>query len=134
MSVAACMFRFALGTTKRTAGPLALVLAALTGLGATASSAAAQEDSPLEVFLGGLEFRSIGPAAMGGRVADFAVDEADPSTFYVGIATGGLWKTTNHGASFEPVFDDLRLQCKAVQDCIKSGGLAPLTYILYGET
>ncbi len=106
MSVFAYVFRSTLGATQRAAGPLAFVLTVLTGLSATASSALAQEGSSFEVFLKGLEFRSIGPAAMGGRVADFAVDEADPSTFYVGMATGGLWKTTNHGASFEPVFDD----------------------------
>ncbi len=106
MSVYAFVFRFALGTARRAAGPLAFLLAGLVGLGATASSAAAQEGSAFEVFLKGLEFRSIGPATMGGRVADIAVDEANPSTFYVGTATGGLWKTTNHGASFEPVFDD----------------------------
>jgi photosystem II stability/assembly factor-like uncharacterized protein len=106
MSVLAFNFRLALGTARRAVGPFALVLAGLAGLGATAPPAAAQESSPFELFLNGLEFRSVGPAAMGGRVADFAVDEADPSTFYVGMATGGLWKTTNHGASFEPVFDD----------------------------
>jgi photosystem II stability/assembly factor-like uncharacterized protein len=106
MSVFAFVFRLALGTSRRAAGLLAFLLAGLAGLGVTASSAAAQEGSPFEVFLKGLEFRSIGPATMGGRVADIAVEETDPATFYVGMATGGLWKTTNHGASFEPVFDD----------------------------
>ena len=50
-------------------------------------------------------WRSIGPVGQGGRVDDFAVVESDPSTFYVGFATGGLWKTTNNGTTFEPVFD-----------------------------
>ncbi|MBI4538048.1 MAG: hypothetical protein HY704_00890 [Gemmatimonadetes bacterium] len=53
-----------------------------------------------------LEWRFIGPAVMGGRIADFAVVESDPRVFYVGTATGGVWKTTSHGASFEPLFDD----------------------------
>ena len=53
-----------------------------------------------------LQYRPIGPAVMGGRVSDIAVDESNPSIFYVGTATGGLWRTTNHGASFEPLFDD----------------------------
>jgi photosystem II stability/assembly factor-like uncharacterized protein len=106
MSVLGFVFLVARGTARRAAGQFAIAVAALAGLGAMASSAAAQDSSPFELFLKGLEFRSIGPAAMGGRVADFAVDEADPSTFYVGTATGGLWKTTNHGASFEPLFDD----------------------------
>src|SRR5207244_2571682 len=42
----------------------------------------------------------------GGRVDDFAVAESRPSTFYVGAASGGLWKTENNGTTFEPVFAD----------------------------
>jgi photosystem II stability/assembly factor-like uncharacterized protein len=42
---------------------------------------------------------------MGGRVADLAVVDDNPSVFYVGTASGGVWKTVNHGTSFEPVFD-----------------------------
>jgi photosystem II stability/assembly factor-like uncharacterized protein len=51
-------------------------------------------------------WRSIGPANMGGRIDDIAVVESSPSTFYVGFATGGLWKTTNNGTTFTPVFDE----------------------------
>src|SRR3954471_17001844 len=51
-------------------------------------------------------WRSIGPANMGGRIDDIAVVETSPSTFYVGFATGGLWKTTNNGTTFTPVFDE----------------------------
>jgi len=51
-------------------------------------------------------WRSIGPANMGGRVDDIAVVESSPSTFYVGFATGGLWKTTNNGTTFRPLFDE----------------------------
>jgi hypothetical protein len=50
-------------------------------------------------------FRSIGPASMGGRIDDFAVVENDPSTMYVGLATGGVWKTTNNGTTWMPIFD-----------------------------
>ncbi|NNF26565.1 MAG: hypothetical protein HKN73_04985 [Gemmatimonadetes bacterium] len=53
-----------------------------------------------------LRFREIGPTIMSGRVSDLAVDESDPSTFYVGTATGGVWKTENAGVSFEAVFTD----------------------------
>lgn len=53
-----------------------------------------------------LKARAIGPAVMGGRVSDIAYDPVDPYTFYVGLATGGVWKTTDSGASFGPVFDD----------------------------
>ena len=51
-------------------------------------------------------WRSIGPANMGGRIDDIAAVETNPSTFYVGFATGGLWKTTNNGTTFTPVFDE----------------------------
>src|SRR6266513_135910 len=53
-----------------------------------------------------LHFRPIGPAGMSGRIADLAVYEANPSIFYVGTAHGGVWKTTNAGATFEPQFQD----------------------------
>ena len=43
---------------------------------------------------------------MGGRIDDFAVVESNPSTFYVGTASGGILKTTNNGTTFEPIFDD----------------------------
>jgi photosystem II stability/assembly factor-like uncharacterized protein len=56
--------------------------------------------------LKGLEFRNIGPAIMGGRIDDFAVVEGNPSVFYVGTASGGIFKTTNDGVTFQPVFDD----------------------------
>jgi photosystem II stability/assembly factor-like uncharacterized protein len=58
-----------------------------------------------DTFLKNLQFRSIGPANMGGRIDDIAVVENNPSTFYVGAATGGVWKTTNNGTTFEPIFD-----------------------------
>jgi photosystem II stability/assembly factor-like uncharacterized protein len=62
----------------------------------------AQSDDPL---LGGFRWRAIGPTGQGGRVNDLAVVERDPTTFYVGFATGGVWKTTNRGITFEPIFD-----------------------------
>jgi len=52
-----------------------------------------------------LQFRSIGPASMSGRIDDIAVLARDPRVFYVAAATGGLWKTTNAGVTFSPVFD-----------------------------
>lgn len=56
--------------------------------------------------LRGLPWRSIGPANMGGRVAAIAFAPGTTKTFYVGFGTGGLWKTTNAGTTFAPVFDD----------------------------
>src|SRR4029078_3693292 len=60
------------------------------------------EDAILKNFT----WRSIGPANMGGRIDDIALVQKSPSTFYVGFATGGLWKTTNNGTTFTPVFDE----------------------------
>jgi hypothetical protein len=56
-----------------------------------------------------LHFRSIGPASMSGRIADFAVYEANPAIYYVATAHGGLWKTTSNGATFTPQFQDAGL-------------------------
>ena len=55
--------------------------------------------------LSGLKLRSIGPANMSGRIVDLAVLESDPYTFYAATATGGVWKTTNHGITWKPVFE-----------------------------
>src|SRR5579872_2056763 len=59
-----------------------------------------------EAALKNLKFRAIGPAIMGGRVDDFAVVESDPRIIYVGSAAGGIFKTTNGGVTWEPIFDD----------------------------
>lgn len=54
----------------------------------------------------GVSFQNIGPTVFSGRVVDVDVYEQDPSHFYVAYASGGLWKTTNNGISFDPLFDD----------------------------
>jgi photosystem II stability/assembly factor-like uncharacterized protein len=54
--------------------------------------------------VGRLKFRAIGPANMSGRIVDLAVVESNTYTFYVASATGGLWKTTDNGTTFAPVF------------------------------
>jgi photosystem II stability/assembly factor-like uncharacterized protein len=56
-------------------------------------------------LLKAFRWRSIGPASMGGRIDDIAAVESNTSVFYVGFATGGVWKTTNNGITFEPIFD-----------------------------
>jgi photosystem II stability/assembly factor-like uncharacterized protein len=53
----------------------------------------------------GLKLRSIGPATTSGRISDLAVDAADPSHYFVAVASGGVWKTTNGGTTYTPVFD-----------------------------
>ena len=54
-------------------------------------------------MLKGLSARAIGPAIMGGRISDIALDPENPWTFYVAAAHGGLMKTTDNGASFSSV-------------------------------
>jgi photosystem II stability/assembly factor-like uncharacterized protein len=55
--------------------------------------------------LAALKARAIGPAIMGGRVSDIAVDPSDPDTFYVGLATGGVMKTQDGGFTFRAIFE-----------------------------
>ncbi|MBC7885421.1 MAG: glycosyl hydrolase [Saprospiraceae bacterium] len=52
-----------------------------------------------------LTFRSIGPAVTSGRVSDFAVNPKNHSEYYVASASGGVWKTTNRGVNYQPIFD-----------------------------
>lgn len=52
-----------------------------------------------------LRFRGIGPAFMSGRIGDIAIDPSDRSVWYVAAASGGVWKTTNGGVTFQPIFD-----------------------------
>ena len=59
---------------------------------------------PADTFAG-LKLRSIGPAVTSGRVVSFAVDPKNKSVYYVGSASGGVWKTVNAGTSWTPVFD-----------------------------
>ncbi len=55
----------------------------------------------------GLQWRDIGPIVQGGRVVDIEVAPDQPYTFYAAYASGGLWKTTNNGVTFEPLFDHM---------------------------
>ena len=77
------------------------------GASASQARAAAPAASAAADPFPGLKFRNIGPATMGGRIDDLAVLESNPAVFYVGTATGGLWKTMNNGTTWEVLFDDL---------------------------
>ncbi|MEN7343109.1 MAG: glycosyl hydrolase [Pseudomonadota bacterium] len=54
----------------------------------------------------GLEWRSIGPAFMSGRISDIAIHPQRQSTWYVAVGSGGIWKTENRGTTWTPIFDD----------------------------
>ena len=68
---------------------------------------AVESTDPLkDVGLSALKFRSIGPALTSGRIADLAINPDNPSEFYVAAAAGGVWKTTNSGTTFKPIFEN----------------------------
>jgi len=54
----------------------------------------------------GLKARSIGPANMSGRISDIDAVIANPNVIYVGTAAGGVWKSTDGGMTWNPIFDD----------------------------
>ena len=69
----------------------------------TTLPAHAEIDSSL---LAGMQARAVGPAGMSGRIAVVTGVAGDPTTIYVGAATGGVWKSTDGGMRFQPIFDD----------------------------
>jgi len=77
-------------------------------LAATPLPAVAQSALQDSAFMAGMSWRSIGPANMSGRVTDI---EGVPGTpvFFVAGATSGIWKTTNNGVTFRPVFEHERI-------------------------
>jgi photosystem II stability/assembly factor-like uncharacterized protein len=85
-----------------------LVLAGLAStpapLSARAESEAGNDLLVAETFQG-LALRGIGPALTSGRIADLAIHPKDRHTWYVAVGSGGVWKTTNAGTTFEPIFD-----------------------------
>src|SRR5262245_26127831 len=83
---------------------LALAVAAGPAQAQQKPKATAAAASPLDA-LKSLEFREIGPAVMGGRIDDFAVVETNPNIIFVGVASGGVWKTVNNGTTWGPVSD-----------------------------
>jgi len=53
-----------------------------------------------------LTFRNIGPSVAGGRIHDIEILPNDPATVFIASASGGIWKSTNKGTTWKPVFDD----------------------------
>ncbi|MDJ0646441.1 MAG: glycosyl hydrolase [Flavobacteriaceae bacterium] len=54
----------------------------------------------------GLEFRNLGPAFTSGRIADIAMHPKNENIWYVAVGSGGVWKTTNSGTTWTPIFDN----------------------------
>ncbi len=78
-------------------------LLTLTGLILIALGASGQK-TDMTLF-NGIKPRNIGPGGMSGRVTAFAADPRNENVFYIGTASGGLWKTVNAGTTFTPIFD-----------------------------
>ncbi|WP_339835282.1 glycosyl hydrolase [uncultured Maribacter sp.] len=57
-----------------------------------------------------LALKNIGPSVMSGRVVDLAVNEDNPTEYYVAYASGGLWYTNNNGTTFTPIMDETQTQ------------------------
>ncbi|OFW06126.1 MAG: hypothetical protein A3H96_23960 [Acidobacteria bacterium RIFCSPLOWO2_02_FULL_67_36] len=83
-----------------------LVIAAAAALAGAAGVSGQGGGGLTPQALKGLELRGIGPTVSTGRIADVDIDPKNPSVWYVASAFGGLWKTTNRGITFTPVFDD----------------------------
>ena len=82
-------------------GALLSVLALALGAPAPVSAQTLTQDQ-----LTAFNYRSIGPARQSGRFVDFAVPSQRPGTFYAASASGHLWKTENHGLTFEALFEN----------------------------
>ncbi len=67
-----------------------------------------EKDKLNSATFSGLKFRSIGPAFTSGRIADFAVNPNNHSEYYVATASGGLWKTTNNGTTWQALTDTVQ--------------------------
>jgi photosystem II stability/assembly factor-like uncharacterized protein len=90
--------------------PTRVLLAIIVAATLSAPSLRAQSIATFdERLVSAFTYRNLGPFRMGARTSDIAVPDAPAKdhlyTFYVGFWTGGLWKTTNNGTTFEPVFD-----------------------------
>ncbi|MGH9465476.1 MAG: WD40/YVTN/BNR-like repeat-containing protein [Thermoanaerobaculia bacterium] len=86
----------------------ALLLCALPATAADKKKGEEEEPEPLlsAGTFGGLELRGLGPAISSGRIVDLAIHPSDRRTWYAAAASGGLWKTTNAGTQWTPIFDE----------------------------
>jgi photosystem II stability/assembly factor-like uncharacterized protein len=93
---------------------------------------AQSEPSRLEEALSNLSWRSIGPAIMGGRISDVEGVPGDPNTVYVATASGGIFKTTDGGMSWTPIFD--RQNTISVGDIALEPGNPDVIWVGTGES
>src|SRR6476619_3072432 len=92
------------------------IVSLLAGLAVTSGAATAEAQTLDSLTLAGFRWRTVGPANFEGRVADVVGIPSPSRTFFVAAAAGGIWKTTNAGTTFRPVFDNY--------PCVSMGDLA----------
>ena len=85
---------------------IGLITISAFNLNAKKNDKGEDEEKVNSSLVSGLKFRSIGPAFASGRISDFAVNPDNHSEYYVAVSSGNVWKTTNNGITFEPVFDN----------------------------
>ncbi len=90
------------------------------------------EISQTSAALSNLSWRSIGPALMGGRVTDIEGVPGDPNTVYVATGSGGIFKTTNGGIDWTPIFD--RENTISVGDIALEPGNPDVIWVGTGES
>src|SRR5262249_23705420 len=97
------------GVTAMRSRTFVLVLSAATAALAPAGRLAAQssdQDHLQKNVFAQLRWQELGPVATGGRIVDIAVHPQNKNIWWVAAASGGLWKTSNNGISFQPQFQD----------------------------
>ena len=78
-----------------------ILLALFSGMSLQAGAQAPLTVKDLDIF----SWRHIGPWTFSGRITSFAVPPGQSKVYYAATASGGVWKTEDHGISFRPIFD-----------------------------
>ena len=111
--------------------PLVTTLTARQGQGGGQPAAPAMiHTQDLDARLRGFRWREIGPTGQGGRIDDFAVDENNPSTYYIGFAVSGLWKTTNNGTTYRQLMEEI---AHSIGDVALAPSNPQIVYVGTGE-
>ncbi len=85
---------------------VALIVVSALGLSGEGQQAGQNQDPWAPATFNNFKLRSVGPAMMSGRISVIAVHPEDKQTWFIGVASGGVWKTTNAGTTFTPVFQN----------------------------
>ena len=97
------MNRFSLTTSK-----LTWFLSFFLALTTVQAQKKSKDESPkwADQSISAFAFRGLGPATTSGRIADIAVNPDNSAEMYIALASSGVWKTSNNGTTWEPIFDN----------------------------